>query len=163
MADLIAIGYPDEGTAIGAQLEAERLAHDLNLRPDATAAIVRGRDGRFKVHTTANGTMWGMFWEVLFGLLLFVPIFAVTVGGHVRALMETIEHAGVDKGFQRGVQDLLQPGTSALFLAVDGTDPDRVARALSRYGGTVLRAPLADEAAAELRGVPADELVAPTP
>src|SRR3954471_9007250 len=107
MADLIAIVYPDEGSAVGAQLEAERLAHDLDLQPDATAAIVRGRDGRFKVHTTASGTMWGMFWEVLFARLLFAPIFGVAVGGHVGALMETVELAGVDKGFQRAVQDLL--------------------------------------------------------
>src|SRR3954471_4141724 len=162
MADLIAIVYPDEGTAVGAQLEAERLAHELNLQPDATAAIVRGRDGRFKVHTTANGTMWGMFWELLFGLLLFVPIFGMSVGERVGALMERIEQAGVGKGFQRDVQDLLQPGTSALFLAVDGADPDRVVSALSRYGGTVLRASIDDETAAELRGMPAGDLVAST-
>jgi uncharacterized membrane protein len=160
MAELVAIVYPDEGTAVGAQIEAARLAHDLNLCPDATAAIVRGRDGRFKVHTTANGTMWGMFWELLFGLLLFVPIFGVAVGERVGALMEGIQKAGVDKVFQRDVQDLLQPGTSALFLSLDGANPDRVVSALSRYGGTVLRAPLAAEAS--LLGAPAGDLVAST-
>ena len=79
MADLIAIGYPDETTAIAAQQEAERLSHELSIQPDAIAAIVRHRDGKFKVHTSAQpvtgGTTYGMFWGLLFGLLFFVPLF----------------------------------------------------------------------------------------
>ena len=45
MADLIAIGYPDETTAIKAEKEAQRLAKELIIQPDAIAAIVRDKDG----------------------------------------------------------------------------------------------------------------------
>lgn len=41
MADLIAIGYPDEATAEAAADEARRLAADLIIEPDAIAVIVR--------------------------------------------------------------------------------------------------------------------------
>ena len=41
MADLIAIGYPDEATAEAAAGEARRLAQDLIIQPDAIAVIVR--------------------------------------------------------------------------------------------------------------------------
>ncbi|MGH3199515.1 MAG: hypothetical protein ACRDOH_26750 [Streptosporangiaceae bacterium] len=41
MADLIAIGYPDETTADAAAGEARRLATDLIIQPDAIAVIVR--------------------------------------------------------------------------------------------------------------------------
>ena len=155
MADLVAIGYPDETTATQAQQEAERLAHDLVIQPDAIAAIVRHRDGKLKVHSTAHpavgGTMYGMFWGLLFGLLFFVPFFGMAVGAGIGALMGKIEKAGVDKEFQKEVQDMLRPGTSALFLIVENVTPDRAVDALSRYGGTVLKTSLSREAEAELQ------------
>ena len=47
MADLIAIGYPDETTADAAAEEARRLAQDLIIQPDAIAVIVRDKDGGY--------------------------------------------------------------------------------------------------------------------
>jgi len=142
VADLIAVGYPNEATAVEAQQEAERLAHDLLIQPDAIAAIVRCRDGKLKVHSTAHpvtgGTMYGLFWGLLFGLLFFVPFFGLAVGAGMGALMGKIEKSGVDREFQRQVQGLLQPGTSALFLVVENVTPDAAVDALSRFGGTVL-------------------------
>ena len=85
MADLIAIGYPDETTAIAAEEEAQRLANDLIIQPDAIAAIVRTKDGKFKVttnhHAVAGGASYGMFWGLLFGLLFFIPFFGMAIGG----------------------------------------------------------------------------------
>jgi uncharacterized membrane protein len=51
MADLIAIGYPDQATAVEAADEARRLAADLIIQPDAIAVIVRDEDGSYHVHT----------------------------------------------------------------------------------------------------------------
>ena len=166
MADLIAIGYPDETTAIAAQQEAERLSYELEIQPDAIATIVRHRDGKFKVHTSAqpvtSGTTYGMFWGLLFGLLFFIPLFGVAVGAGIGALLAKIEESGVDKEFQRQVQDLVTPGTSAVFLVVENVTPEMAVDALSRYGGTVLKTPLLHDAAAalqaELGGVVADDL-----
>lgn len=164
MADLIALGYSDESTAVAAQQEAERLAHDLMIRPDAIAAIVRHLDGKVKVHSTAqpvaDGRTYVMFWGLLFALLFFVPFFGVPVGAEIGALMGKIEQSGVDKEFQRRVQELLKPGTSALFLVVRQVTPETAVEALSRFGGTVLTTSLGDETEAELGGGPADELVA---
>jgi uncharacterized membrane protein len=46
MADLVAIGYPDETTAAAAAEEAWRLAKDLVIEPDAIATIVCDREGQ---------------------------------------------------------------------------------------------------------------------
>src|SRR5579875_2406996 len=54
MSDLIAIGYPDETTALQAADEARRLAADLIIQPDAIAAIVRDKDGKFHTHTSQH-------------------------------------------------------------------------------------------------------------
>jgi uncharacterized membrane protein len=155
MADLVAIGYPDETTAIEAQAECERLAQELIIQPDAIAAIIRHKDGKIKVHSSAHpvagGTAYGMFWGLLFGLLFFVPFFGMAVGAGMGALFGKIENSGVNKEFQKQVQDMLQPGTSALFVVVEKVTPDKAVDALSKFGGTVLKTSLSKEAEAELQ------------
>jgi uncharacterized membrane protein len=54
VADLIAIGYPDEPTAEAAADEARRLARDLIIEPEAIAVIVRDNEGKYHVHTSHN-------------------------------------------------------------------------------------------------------------
>ena len=155
MADLIAIGYPDETTAEAAADEARRLAHDLIIEPDAIAVIVRDEEGSYHTHTNhhlvGGGATWGMFWGLLFGLLFFIPVFGMAVGAGLGALMGKITKSGVDKEFQDQVRGLLQPGTSALFLMVEKVTPDKAVEALSKYGGTVLKTSLSKEAERELQ------------
>jgi len=155
MAELIAIGYPDTVTAHAAADEAERLAEDLILQPDAIAVIVRKPNGRYKVttnhHVVGQGTTWGMFWGFLFGLLFFVPVLGMAVGAGMGALMGKLTRIGIDKEFESRVRDMLQPGTSALFLIVDQVTPGKAVEALSSYGGTVLKTSLSAEAEKELQ------------
>ena len=155
MADLIAIGYPDETTAAMAADEARALAKDLIIQPDAIASIVRDKEGKYHVHTAHHmvgaGATWGMFWGLLFGLLFFVPIFGMAVGAGLGALMGKITKSGVNKEFQDQVRDLIKPGTSALFLMVEKVTPDKAVEALSKYGGTVLKTSLTKEGEAALQ------------
>jgi len=155
MADLIAIGYPDETTAGMAAEEARRLARELIIEPDAIAAIVRDKDGKFHVHTShhpvSTGATWGMFWGVLFGVLFFVPFFGLAVGAGLGALMGKVTKSGIDRAFQDQVRDLLKPGTSALFLMVEKVTPDKATEALSKFGGTVLKTSLSKEGEKELQ------------
>jgi uncharacterized membrane protein len=155
MADLIAIGYPDEATAEAAAEEARGLARDLIIEPDAIAAIVRDKEGRFHVHTSHHpvsaGATWGMFWGVLFGLLFFIPVFGLAVGAGLGALMGKITKTGIDKAFQDQVRGMLQPGTSALFLMVEKVTPDKAVEALSKFGGTVLKTSLSKDDEKELQ------------
>jgi uncharacterized membrane protein len=155
MADLIAIGYPDETTALEAAQTAEQLANELIIQPDAIAAIVRDKEGKLKVttnhHPVGAGATWGMFWGFLFGLIFFVPFFGLAIGAGLGALMGKIEQSGIDKQFIDQVRDMLQPGTSALFLVVEKVTPDKAVAALSKYGGTVLKTSLSDEAQQKLQ------------
>jgi uncharacterized membrane protein len=155
MSDLIVIGYPDETTAEAAADEARRLARDLIIQPDAIAAIVRDREGKFHVHTEHHavgaGATWGMFWGLLFGLLFFIPFFGLAIGAGMGALMGKVTKSGIDKQFQDQVRDLVQPGTSALFLMVEKVTPDKAIEAMSKFGGTVLKTSLSKEGEAELQ------------
>src|SRR4051794_30590218 len=155
MSTLVAIGYPDETTAAEAAGEARRLARDLIIEPEAIAAISRDKEGRFHVstshHSVGGGASWGMFWGLLFGMLFFIPFFGMALGAGLGALMGKMTKSGIDKAFQDQVRDLLQPGTSALFLVVEKVTPDKAVEGLSRFGGTVLKSSLSKEAEAELQ------------
>jgi uncharacterized membrane protein len=149
MADLIAIGYPDQATADEAAEEARRLAADLIIQPDAIAVIVRDEDGSYHVHTThhavGGGAVWGMFWGFLFGLLFFIPVFGMAVGAGMGALMGKFAKTSIDKQFQDQVRGMVAPGTSALFLMVEKVTPDKAIEAMSKYGGTVLKTSLSKD------------------
>jgi uncharacterized membrane protein len=155
MSTLIAIGYPDETTATAAAEEADRLADDLIIQPDAVAVIRRDLRGKFHVttnhHEVGAGATWGMFWGLLFGLLFFIPVFGMAVGAGLGALMGKIAKSGIDKEFQDQVRAMLEPGTSALFLVVEKVTPDKATEAMGKFGGTVLKSSLSNEQEAELQ------------
>lgn len=155
MAELIAVGYPDERTALEAEKEAQHLADELIIQPDAIAAIVRHKDGRYQVttnhHAVGAGATWGMFWGFFFGLLFFVPVLGMSIGAGLGALFGKLEQAGIDKEFQRQVRDMLKPGTSALFLVLEKATPDKAVAAMSKFGGTVLKTSLSQEAEERLQ------------
>jgi uncharacterized membrane protein len=155
MATLIAIGYPDETTATAASQEANRLAKDLIIQPDAIAVISRDREGKFHVttnhHAVGGGATWGMFWGLLFGMLFFVPVLGMAVGAGLGALTGKLAKGAINKEFQERIKDELQPGTSALFLVVEAVTPDKAVESLSKYGGTVLKSSLPKETEAELQ------------
>jgi uncharacterized membrane protein len=155
MAELIAIGYDDETTALEAMDEVGRLAQELIIQPDAVAAIVRNKEGKIRVttnhHAVGAGTTYGLFWGFLFGLLFFVPFFGMAVGAGLGALMGKVEKTGINKEFQDQVRGMVTPGTSALFLVVEKVTPDKAIEGLSKYGGKVLKTSLSHEAERELQ------------
>ncbi len=168
MAELIAIGYPDETTALQALDEAQNLAQDLIIETDAAAAIVRHADGKYQVTTkhgptAGGGATWGMFWGLLFGLLFFIPVLGMAVGAGLGALFGHLEKSTIDKEFQQQVRDMVKPGTSALFLVIEKTTPDKAVAAMSTFGGTVLKTSLSEDDTAKLQealhGAPAESTI----
>jgi uncharacterized membrane protein len=155
MATLVAIGYEDEGTAAAAAAEVDRLSKDLIIQPDAVAVITRDPEGKYHVttnhHPVGAGASWGMFWGFLFGLLFFVPVFGMAIGAGMGAISGKLTKSSINKEFQQQVRDMVQPGTSALFLIVERVTPDKAVEALSQYGGTVLKSSLSKEDEAALQ------------
>ena len=151
MATLVAIGYPDQGTAEQARETVSRLESELIIQADQVAAISRDLDGKYHVHTshggggTAGGAVWGGFWGLLFGLLFFIPFAGWAMGAGLGALFGHMSEKGIDKAFQQQVRDYLKPGTSALFMVIEQVTPDKAITALQEYGGTVIKTSLSDE------------------
>ena len=156
MAELIAIGYPDETTALQALDEAQNLAADLIIETDAAAAIVRHADGKYQVTTkhgptAGGGATWGMFWGLLFGLLFFVPLLGMAVGAAMGALTGSMADVGIDDDFIDSVRSEVQPGTSALFVMTSDAVQDKVRAAFSEEKPKLVHTDLSSEEEARLR------------
>jgi uncharacterized membrane protein len=165
MATLIAIGYPDEGTAEYARAEVAKLESELVIQADQVAAIARDDEGKYHVHTThggagtGGGALWGGFWGLLFGLLFFIPFAGWAVGAGLGALFGHLGEKGIDKAFQEQVREYLQPGTSALFMVIEQMTEDKAIAALQGYGGTVIKTSLSEEDTKRIQ----EELKPPSP
>jgi uncharacterized membrane protein len=151
MATLVAIGYPDQGTAEQARQTVHQLESELIIQADQVAAISRDLEGKYHVHTSHGGASagagawWGGFWGLLFGLLFFIPFAGLAIGAGMGALFGHFGEKGIDKAFQQQVRDYLKPGTSALFMVIEQATPDKAIAALQQYGGTVIKTSLSEE------------------
>lgn len=151
MPTLVAIAYPDQGTAEQARETVRQLEGDLVIQAEQVAAISRDLEGKYHVQTShggasaSGGAWWGGFWGFLFGLLFFIPFAGLALGAGMGALFGHFGKHGIDKAFQEQVREYLKPGTSALFMVIDQVTPDKATAALQQYGGTVIRTSLSDE------------------
>lgn len=156
MAELIAIGYGDELTAAQAAEDLRARSQQAGIiEPDATAAVTRDGDGTFSVrtnhHLVGSEATWGMFWAPLFGYLFFTPVFGMGVGAGLGVLTGKVETMGIDPAFAEQVRDLVQPGTSALFLIVERGASREPIDELSRFGGRVVVSSLSPAAVADIQ------------
>jgi uncharacterized membrane protein len=146
MSELIVIGYPEKATADAAAQDIGAMAKDYLVKLEKIAVIWREPDGKVKSEVphgiVAAGTLGGMFWGMLIGLLFLIPIGGLIIGGAMGALMGKATDLGIKKEFQEQVQDLVQPGTAAVMMVVSEWTEDRVLPELQKYGGTVLRTSL---------------------
>ena len=118
--------------------------------------MVRHQDGKVKVKQSTSlvgaGAFGGAFWGMLIGLLFFMPWLGLAVGAISGALSGKFADIGIDDEFIKSVGSTIQPGTSALFLMVRQSTPDRVLDEVRGYKGvTVLRTSLSNEAEQKLR------------
>jgi uncharacterized membrane protein len=153
MSDLIVIGYPDEDTAEKVWNELVKLQADYLVDLEDAAIIRRDQKGKLHVttpahHAVAWGSLSGLFWGTIIGLLFLFPLFPLTAaaGGVMGAALGAAGDLGIKDEFKQRVQDLVQPGTSAILVIVRKVTPDKFLDALRPYGGTVLQTSLTRDA-----------------
>src|SRR6202012_3265097 len=150
-------GHPEEDTAKRVYGELVNLQNQYRVDLEDAAIIRRDRRGRLHVttpahHAVAWGSFSGLFWEVLIGLLFLFPLAPLVgvAGGIMGAALGAAENLGIKDDFKQRVQDVLQPGTSAILVILRKATYDKFVEALRPYGGTVLRSSLSHEAEQQL-------------
>ena len=170
MSDLIVIGYPNEDTAQRVYDELMRLENDLVVDLADAAIIRRDRSGKLHVttpahHAVAWGSLSGLFWGVLIGLLFLFPLAPLVgvAGGIMGAALGAAGNLGIKDDYRQRVQDMVKPGTSAIMVIVRKVTTDKVLEALRPYGGTVLQTSLPHDAEQQLmKALHGDDPAAPT-
>jgi uncharacterized membrane protein len=156
MSELIVIGYPNERTAQDVWHELVRLRRDFLADLHDAAIIRRDVNGRLHVtapahHGVAGGTLSGFFWGTVIGLILlpFAPLFSVA-GGLMGSALGVAGDLHIREDFKERARDLVQPGSSAIFVVLRSAAPDKFIEGIWLYGGTVLRTSLAPESEVRL-------------
>jgi len=156
MSDLIVIGFKDEFKADEVLLDLRKLERDYLIALEDAAIVVRNKDGKVKIKQTqeliADGAIEGGFWGLLLGVIFFNPILGI-FGLAVGALSGAMQDIGIDDNFIREIGETIAPGTSAIFVLVQKSTPDKVLDDLSKFEGKVLRTSLSKEDEAKLQAV----------
>jgi uncharacterized membrane protein len=155
MPTLVVIAYRDETSAATAGEQVQRLVRHLQVEPDAVAVVRLDRDGRVELTThhrpVDDEASWGMVWMLVFALLFARAAPRDQDDAGLGGMLELVAAGGVDERFRSAIDDRLGPGTSALFVAVEGEQADRVLDVLGPYGGEVLRTSLSADRLAALQ------------
>ncbi len=155
MSDLIVIGFKDEFKADEVLLDLAKLQREYLIDLEDAAIVVRNQEGKVKIKQTqelvSSGALGGGFWGLLFGFLFFHPLLGWAVGAAIGALSGSLTDLGIDDDFIREIGSTIEPGTSAIFILVRKSTPDKVLEDLSKFEGKVLRTSLSKEDEAKLQ------------
>jgi len=154
MSDLIVVGFKDEFKADEVMSELRRLQSEYLVDLEDAAVVVRNQEGKIKIkqaqELVAAGAVSGSYWGILLSIFFFNPIFAL-VGAAAGAVSGALTDIGIDDNFIRDLGSTIEPGTSAIFVLIRKSTPDRVLADLSRFEGKVLRTSLSKEDEAKLQ------------
>ena len=155
MADLIAVAYDDEFKAEEVRLTLFRLQKEHLIDLADAVVVTKDADGRVRLNQSHNlvaaGAATGGLWGALIGLLFLNPLLGIAAGAGSGALAGYLTDVGIDDNFMKELGASLRPGTSALFVLVRKSTPDKVLPEISKYGGKVLRTSLSNEDEARLQ------------
>lgn len=156
MSDLIVIGFSDEFKADQVLLDLRKLEREYLLDLEDAAIVVRNKAGKVKVRQSqelvASGALSGGFWGLLIGMIFMQPLLGL-FGAAVGALSGALTDIGIDDNFIRELGGTIEPGTSAIFVLVRKSTPDKVLEDLSKFEGKVLQTSLSHEDEAKLQTV----------
>jgi uncharacterized membrane protein len=144
--NLWAVGYDDIERANQVREEIISLGWDKHyLILQDIAVVVRHPDGSFTLNRepfpVATNVVGCSVVGLLAGLVVGAPIPGATIGAMVGGTgsVAVLASAGIGEDFIKEVEQLMKPGTSALFVLDDEGDMDVILHRIRGLGGTVLK------------------------
>jgi uncharacterized membrane protein len=157
MSNLIVLGFHSEPAAFEMRAALERLQSQYLIEMEDAVVVTRGAQGKVKLHQPVNlpggGALRGSLWGSLIGLLFLNPLLGAAIGAGTGAVAGALTDIGIDDQFMTDLGATLIPGTSALFILVRKSTPDKVLDGLKPFIGRakVLRTSLTKDKEEELR------------
>ena len=139
MSNLIVIGFHNEADAFQMRAELAKLQSQYLIEMEDAVVVTRDAKGKVQLHQsmnlTAAGAVGGAFWGTLIGLLFLNPLLGAAIGAGSGALSGKLSDIGVNDKFMKELGATLTPGSSALFVLVRKSTPDKVLEALKPFAG----------------------------
>ncbi len=157
MSNLIVIGFDNEADAFAMRGALTRLQNQYVISMEDAVVVTRDASGKVHLHQalnlTAAGATSGMFWGSLIGMMFLNPLLGAAVGAGTGALSGKLADIGINDNFMKGLAETLAPGSSALFVLVRQSTPDKVLEGLKEFAGKgrVLQTSLTKDREEDLR------------
>ena len=149
MSTLVVIGYNEIHKAEEVRLTLVKLQRDYLIDLEDAVAVTKDAKGKIKLHQTVNltaaGATSGGFWGMLIGLLFLNPLLGLAVGASAGAVSGALVDLGINDQFMKDLAATLTPNSSALFVLVSKSTPDKVLEEVKGTGGTILKTSLSHE------------------
>jgi uncharacterized membrane protein len=171
MSDLVVLDFDGVGTAddVLTKLRGMQKEHLIDL--EDACVVVHTQNGKVQIKQALNltalgaarGASTGMLAGALAGLLLLNPLAGLAIGGLTGmgfgALSGSLGDYGINDEFIKNLGETIPKGSSALFVLIKRSTPDKVLPELERYKPRVLKTSLSkkqeDDLRAALRNVDA--------
>ncbi len=155
MSTLVVIGYNELHKAEEVRLTLAKLQKDYLIDLEDAVAVTKDAAGRIKLHQavnlTAAGAAGGGFWGMLVGLIFLNPLLGFAIGAGAGAVSGALSDVGINDQFMKDLAASLTPNSSALFVLVRNSTPDKVLEEVKGTGGTILKTSLSHEDESKLQ------------
>jgi uncharacterized membrane protein len=154
MANLVAIAYDDLDEAKRVMGTVGELVKEHSLELEDAVIVENKGDGNIKLHQPSMagmGAASGALWGGLIGLIFFMPLLGMAIGGATGAVAGSAGDYGVDDNFMKELGNKLPEGGAAVFVLVREATRDKVLPEISKYGGHVIQSSLSNEQEAALQ------------
>ena len=157
MSNLIVIGFNNEADAFAMRAALAKMQANYLIEMEDAVVVTRDSKGKVQLHQamnlTAAGAVSGAFWGTLIGMLFLNPLLGAAVGAGSGALSGKLADMGISDQFMKDLGATLTPGSSALFVLVRKSTPDKVLEGLKPFvgKGRLLQTSLTKDKEEELR------------
>ncbi len=155
MSNLVVIGFEDEHTAFEMRAELVKLQKEYLIEMEDVVVVTKDEKGKVKLHQAVNltavGAVGGSFWGMLLGMIFLNPLLGAAVGAGAGALSGKLRDIGIDNNFIKELGETITPGSSALFVLVRKSTPDKVLEELKGFKGKILKTSLTADKEEALR------------
>ena len=155
MSNLVVIGFDDENKAFEMRAALAKMQKEYLIEMEDVVVVTKNEKGKMKLHQavnlTAAGAVGGSFWGMLIGMIFLNPLMGAAVGAGAGALSGKFRDIGISNNFIKELGQTITPGSSALFVLVRKTTPDKVLEELKGFKGKILKTSLTADKEEALR------------
>jgi uncharacterized membrane protein len=157
MSDLVVLDFDGVGTADEVLTKLRNMQKEYLIDLEDACVVVHTEAGKLQVKQAMNlaafgaasGASSGMLMGALVGLLLLNPLAGMAVGGLAGAgfgaLSGSLSDYGINDDFIKNVGKTIPKGSSALFLLIRSSTPDKVLPEIEPFKPRVLKTSLSTQ------------------